>query len=72
MRQTLSTPNRIVAGVIGIIWILAGAAAVVLGVPAHKWGTVFLGVLAIYFGSIWWHVARTGRYVAWPFGKRDS
>ena len=69
MPPQLGTLNRIVAGVIGIVWIAAGIAAIVLGVPAHKWGTVALGVLAIYFGGIWWHVARTGRYVVWPFGS---
>jgi hypothetical protein len=26
----------------------------------------------VYFGGIWWHVARTGRYVAWPFGRRGT
>jgi len=72
MRQTLSTPSRIVAGVIGVIWIVAGVAAVMLGTPAHQWGTVLLGALAIYFGGIWWHVARKGRYVVWPFGSWDS
>ncbi|HET7109366.1 MAG TPA: hypothetical protein VFI41_00725 [Gemmatimonadales bacterium] len=72
MRQAISPLSRIVAGVIGVIWIVAGIAAVILGIPAHQWGTVLLGVLAVYFGSIWWHVARKGRYVAWPFGTRDS
>ena len=65
----LSRIPRIVAGVIGIIWIAAGLVAVILGVPARQWGTVLLGALAVYFGGIWWHVARTGRYVAWPFGR---
>jgi hypothetical protein len=55
--------------VIGVIWIAAGVVAVVLGIPAHRWGTVLLGVLALYFGGIWWHVARKGRYVVWPFGS---
>ncbi|HET7604037.1 MAG TPA: hypothetical protein VFK36_13515 [Gemmatimonadales bacterium] len=69
MAPQLGTLNRIVAGVIGVIWIAAGVAAVVLGIPAHQWGTVLLGVLAIYFGGIWWHVARKGRYAVWPFGS---
>ena len=34
-----------------------------------SWGTVVLGLLAIYFGGIWWHVARKGRYAVWPFGS---
>jgi hypothetical protein len=68
----LSRLPRIIAGVIGVIWIVAGMAAIILGVPARQWGTVLLGVLAVYFGGIWWHVARTGRYVAWPFGRRGA
>lgn len=70
MPPHLGTRARIVAGSIGIIWIAAGIAAVVLGVPAQQWGTVLLGVLAIYFGGIWWHAARQGRYAFWPFGGK--
>ncbi len=69
MAPSLGKIPRIVAGVIGIIWIVAGVAAVMLGIPAHQWGTVLLGALAIYFGGIWWHVARKGRYAVWPFGS---
>jgi hypothetical protein len=61
-----------VAGVIGVIWMAAGLAAIAVGARRRQWGTVLLGALAVYFGGIWWHVARTGRYVAWPFGRRGT
>jgi hypothetical protein len=71
MNRPLTTVPRIVAGVLGVIWMAAGLAAIALGVRGHQWGTVALGLAAVYFGGIWWHVARTGRYVAWPFRSRD-
>lgn len=64
--------GRFVAGILGVIWIAAGLAAIGLGVRGHQWGTVLLGVLAVYFGGIWWHVARTGRYAVWPFRRRGT
>lgn len=72
MNRPLTTLPRIVAGVIGVIWMAAGLAAIVLGARGGQWGPVALGALAVYFGGIWWHVARTGRYVAWPFGRRGT
>ena len=68
-RMEIGRLPRLVAGVIGLIWMAAGLAAIVLGIHAGQWGAVVLGVLAVYFGAIWWKVARTGRYVVWPFSK---
>ncbi len=68
--QPLGRLSRTVAGLIGIIWMAAGLAAIGLGAVAREWGSVLLGVLAVYFGGIWWQVARTGRYLVWPFRRR--
>ena len=69
MAPSLGKIPRIVAGVIGIIWIVAGVAVGMLCIPAHQWGSVLLCALANYFGGFWLHVARKGRYVVWPFGS---
>jgi hypothetical protein len=71
-RMEIGRLSRLVAGMIGLIWMAAGIAAIVLGARATRWSAVVLGVLALYFGAIWWRVARTGRYVLWPFSRRTT
>lgn len=64
--RRLSGLNRVMAGVLAMIWTGAGIVAVILGAKAGRWGTVALGALAVCFGVIWGQVARTGRYWVWP------
>lgn len=57
----LSRPARIVSGILALVWILAGVAAVGLGLPRQRWGAVLLGAIAIVYGLLWYRMARRGR-----------
>lgn len=60
--------GRVIAACLAIIWILAGLAAVVMGVWLRPGALpVILGLLAIGYGWLWLRVAVTGRRQAWPF-----
>lgn len=66
----LDLPNRIVAGVLALVWIAAGFAAVALGLKEHHWLPILLGPLAVCYGALWVRVAQTGRKVDAPWPKR--
>jgi len=70
MAKPLSRANRVVARALAIAWIVAGAAAIVLGIARHRWLGVPLGLLAVWYGLLWVRVARTGRWIAWPWRLR--
>ena len=50
-----------VAGVLAVIWIGVGIAALVLGLTNHLWVLVGLGPVVVWYGLIWIRVARQGR-----------
>jgi hypothetical protein len=68
----LSLGNRIVAGVLALVWIVSGLAALALGLARHHWLPVLLGPLAVCYGALWVRVAQTGRKVDMPWPKRRS
>ena len=70
LRQPLGTTSRVIAGVLAVIWIVAGGIALVLGSLRGRWPTAALGLFGVLYGLIWARVAQTGRYVMWPFGRR--
>jgi hypothetical protein len=68
----LSLGNRIVAGVLALVWIGTGLAAVALGLARRHWLPVLLGPLAVCYGALWVRVAQAGRQVDIPWRKRRS
>ena len=67
---SLGWGGRVIAASLAIIWLLAGFAAVVMGVWLQPGALpIILGLLAIGYGGLWLRVAITGRRQAWPFGS---
>jgi hypothetical protein len=61
----LSKINRLVALVLALIWLLAGALTVVLGLVKRQWLLPALGVFAFWYGLVWLRVVREGRQLRW-------
>jgi hypothetical protein len=53
--------TRAVAAVLALVWLGSGKMAVFLGATRGRWQLLFLGPLAIWYGTLWVRVARTGR-----------
>ena len=62
--------GRIVAAALAVVWIGAGAAAIVLGAFRRYWVPLLFGPLAVGYGVLWIRVARTGRKLDGPWPKR--
>jgi hypothetical protein len=58
--------NRAVAGLLALVWLGAGGAAVVFAIAQHRWWMLALGVLAVGYGTMWIRVAQTGARLRWP------
>jgi hypothetical protein len=52
---------RIVGALLAIVWICAGAAGIFVGVSAHRWLLLAVGLVALWYGVLWVYVARQGR-----------
>jgi hypothetical protein len=52
---------RIVGGLLALIWLCAGSAALVIGVLTAHWLLVVLGLAGLWYGVVWVYVARRGR-----------
>jgi hypothetical protein len=61
----LNKANRIVALVLGLIWIGAGIVIVALGLSKRRWVLPVLGAVAIWYGMVWIRVMREGRRLQW-------
>ena len=64
-RLKLNKANRIVALVLGLIWIAAGIVIVALGLSKRRWVLPVLGAVAIWYGLVWIRVMREGRRLQW-------
>jgi hypothetical protein len=65
-RSELGPGGRSVAALLALVWIGAGAAAIVLGIRQGMWLRPVLGLCAVAYGALWVQVARTGRRLGWP------
>jgi hypothetical protein len=61
----LNKADRIVALVLGLIWIGAGIVAVALGLSKRHWVLPVVGAVAIWYGLAWIRVMREGRKLQW-------
>jgi hypothetical protein len=60
----LGWSGRWVAAMLAAVWIVSGAAVIVL--MHRRWLAIVLGVIAIAYGLVWVEVTRTGRPLRWP------
>lgn len=65
-RPPLGTLNRITAGILAVIWLAGGLVATGFGLIRHHWPSLILGPIAVGYGALWVHVARTGRWLNRP------
>ena len=52
---------RIVSGLLALVWIGAGFAAIVVAVINSRWLLGFIGLAALWYGLVWVRVMRQGR-----------
>ena len=64
----LGSGGRIIAGILGAIWIATGLGALTVGLWLRpRLLLVLVGPLALAYGWLWVRVARTGRRLPWPY-----
>ena len=70
---------RIVSGLLALVWLGAGFAAIVVAVSASRWLLGFLGLAALWYGLIWVRVMRQARQLTvrealmpWRVGQRSD
>jgi hypothetical protein len=71
-RSDLGLRGRGVAAVLAVVWMLAGAAAIVVGVRRGSWVQPIVGLFGLAYGVLWAQVARTGRRLRWPGQRREG
>jgi hypothetical protein len=74
-KSTLSKLDRGVAGGLAVIFIAAGIAGIAMGMARHHWLLVLVGLISVWWGSVWARVAVKGRRlqfseILWPFLRR--
>lgn len=62
MRRRNQSPRtfQIVSASLAVVWLCAGVVALVAGVVEQRWLLILVGVVALWYGVIWVHVARQG------------
>ncbi len=63
-----SRASRIAAAILAVIWLMLGAAGVILGILRGNWILALVGGLAFWYGLIWERAAAEGRRLPWPAG----
>ena len=64
-RKEVRGINRLVALLIGGVWILAGAGAIGFGLVHGRWGLAAAGVIAMGYGVLWLRVVVRSRLLTW-------
>ena len=52
---------RIVGTLLAMVWLCAGAAALIAGAAARQWLLSVAGLMSLWYGVVWAFVARQGR-----------
>jgi hypothetical protein len=65
-RAQLGPIDRVVAGLLAVVWLAGGLGAVLFGFTRHLRLGVLIGPLAIIYGALWVRVTWTGRRLHWP------
>ncbi len=60
-RHRSKQTTRIVAGLLALIWLGAGLAALAMAAVAQRWLFALAGVGALWHGVLWVRVVREGR-----------
>jgi hypothetical protein len=70
---------RIVSGVLALVWLGAGFAAIVIAVDTSRWLPAVIGVAALLYGLLWVRVMRLGHQLTvrdalmpWRAGQRSD
>jgi hypothetical protein len=66
MGKPVSHVNRVAAALLAGAWLVAGVAAIAVGLVRHRWIGLPLGLLSALYGVLWVRVAQTGRRIRWP------
>jgi len=64
-RRRFSAVDRTIATLLGAIWLVAGLAAVVIGIATTRWQPIVLGSAALWYASLWLRVAAQRRLLRW-------
>lgn len=79
MRSRNQSPRtvRIVSGVLALVWLGAGFAALVVAVNTSQWLPGVIGFAALWYALLWVRVVRLGRLltvretlIPWRVGQR--
>ena len=52
---------RIVGALLALVWLCAGAAALIAGAASRQWLLSLAGLMAMWYGVVWAFAARQGR-----------
>ncbi len=63
--RQLSAVSRWIALVLAVVWLLAGVAALGIGLMRGSWLPLLGGVFALAFGVVWLRVVAQGRPLTW-------
>jgi len=61
--------SRVGAVVLAVVWVTVGLMAIGIGVARQRWTAFVLGPVAVWYGFLWVRVARTGRWIWWPWRR---
>jgi len=71
MNPRLGTVDRIIAGVLAVVWISAGATGLIVAWSQQQWVIGVSAVLAFGFAALWLKAALHGRLLTWrPRARR--
>ena len=65
MRAKLSRVNRVVAGVLSLVWAGAGVGGLITGYLYGRWVIAAVAVVALGYAALWLRVAAQGRLLSW-------
>lgn len=57
--------NRLVAGLLSLIWLSSGLAGLYLGAAHRQWMLVALSLLALCYSALWLRVVLRSRLLSW-------
>jgi hypothetical protein len=74
-KSTLSKLDRGIAVGLAVIFIAAGITGIIMGIARYHWLLVLIGLVSVWWGSVWTRVAAKGRRLQfletlWPFLRR--
>ena len=65
IQRSVTGVNRIVALALGLMWLSAGAAALVAGVLYGRWLLAVVAACALWYAMLWFRVVARSRLLTW-------